>query len=54
MLDAPSLQVNVTLAFRRERECVITKFSRHYPASSFLFEDAMIEYVALAEGKAAC
>ena len=47
---APMTQVNVALAFLKERGCIITRFRRHYPASTFLFEDAMIEYLALAEG----
>jgi len=46
---APMTQVNVALAFLKERGCVITRFRRHWPASTFVFEDAMIEYFALAE-----
>ena len=48
-MDAPFTQVNVALGFLKERGCLVTRFRRHYPASRFLFEDAMIEYFALAE-----
>ncbi len=48
-VDAPWTQVNVALGFLKERGCLVTRLRRHYPASTFLFEDAMIEYHALAE-----
>jgi len=49
-IDAPYTQVNVAFEFLKERGCVVTRLRRSYPASTFLFEDAMIEYLALAEG----
>ncbi len=49
-IDAPYTQVNVALGFLKERGCLVTRLRRHYPASTFLFEDAMIEYFAVAEG----
>jgi len=47
-LDAPFTQVNVTLEFLKERGCLVTRGRRNYPASNFLFEDAMIEFMYLA------
>lgn len=48
-LDAPFTQVNVALAFMKERGCVETRGRRSYPASGQLYEDAMIEFMYLAE-----
>lgn len=48
-MDAPFTQVNVALGFLKERGGLVTRLRRHYPASRLLFEDAMIEYFALAE-----
>ena len=48
-LDAPYTQVNVALGFLKERGCLVTRLRRHYPASTFLFEDAITEYFARAE-----
>jgi len=48
-LDAPYTQVNVALEFLKERSCVQTRHRRNYPASDFVFEDAMIEFLALVE-----
>lgn len=48
-LDAPFTQVNVALEFMKERGCVVTRWRRNYPASQALFEDAMVEFWALAE-----
>jgi len=45
----PSTQAAVALAFMKERGCVVTRYRRNYPADRCLFEDAMIEYWALAE-----
>src|SRR5690349_16866172 len=45
-LDLPYTQVNVALEFMKERGVVTTRSRRNYPASSFAFEDAMIEYHA--------
>ena len=48
-LDLPHTQVNVALEFMKERGCVEVRRRRTYPASNFLFEDAMIEFTFLAE-----
>ncbi|MHC4405061.1 MAG: hypothetical protein ACYTG0_35890 [Planctomycetota bacterium] len=48
-IEAPHTQVNVALEFLKERGCLVTRLRRSHPASTFLFEDAMIEYHALAE-----
>lgn len=45
----PSTQAAVTLAFMKERGCVVTEYRRNYAAGRCLFEDAMTEYWALAE-----
>ena len=50
-IDAPYTQVNVALEFLKERGCLETRLRRSYPASKVLFEDAMIEFLALAEGE---
>lgn len=47
--DLPATQISVALGFLKERGCVVTRCRRNYPASNFLFEDAMVEYHALAE-----
>ncbi len=46
-LGAPFTQVNVALEFLKERGCVDLRRRRTYPASTFVFEDAMVEYHAL-------
>ena len=48
-LDLPHSQVNVALEFLKERGCVVTRCRRNYPASGAMFEDAMIEFLALTE-----
>jgi len=48
-LDAPYTQVNVALEFLKERSCVQTRHRRNYPSSDIVFEDAMIEFLALVE-----
>jgi len=48
-LSLPYSQVNVALEFLKERGCVTTHLRRSYPASKFVFEDAMIEYFALGQ-----
>lgn len=45
----PMTQAAVALAFWKERGCVLTRYKRNHPASDVMFEDAMIEYHALAE-----
>ncbi len=50
-IDAPYTQVNVALEFLKERGCLETRLRRSYPASDVLFEDAMTEFFALAEGE---
>lgn len=47
--DAPFSQVNVALEFMKERGCVVTRHRRTYPASKATFEDAMTEFMFLAE-----
>jgi hypothetical protein len=47
-LDAPFTQVNVALAFMKERGCVTVRRRRSYPASAALYEDAMVEFLVLA------
>jgi hypothetical protein len=46
--DLPFTQVAVALAFLRGRGCIETRYRRNYAASDFAFEDAMMEYHALA------
>ena len=48
-MDAPFTQVNVALAFMKERGCVEVRRRRTFPASGQLYEDAMIEFMYLAE-----
>jgi len=48
-IDAPYTQVNVALAFMKERGCVEVRRRRTYPASGWLYEDAMVEFMYLAE-----
>lgn len=48
-MDAPLTQVNVALAFMKERGCVEVRRRRTYPASDALYEDAMIEFMYLAD-----
>lgn len=48
-MGAPFTQVNVSLAFMKERGCVEVRRRRTYPASDALYEDAMIEFTYLAE-----
>jgi len=45
--DVPCTQASVALDFLKERGCVRTEFRRSFPASGFLFKDAMVEYHAL-------
>ena len=49
---APYTQVNVALEFMKERGCVEIRRRRSFPASGELYEDAMTEFMALAEGEA--
>ena len=48
-MDAPFTQVNVALAFMKERGCVEVRRRRTYPASDMVYEDAMIEFMYLAD-----
>ena len=48
-MDAPFTQVNVALAFMKERGCVEVRRRRTYPASDAVYEDAMIEFMYLAD-----
>ena len=47
-LDLPYTQVNVALEFLKERGSVVTRHRRNYAASDFVYEDALIEWHALA------
>ena len=47
-MDAPFTQVNVALAFMKERGCVEVR-RRIYPTSDIVYEDAMIEFMHLAQ-----
>ena len=46
--DVPCTQASVALEFMKERGCVRPASRRNYTASTFLFEDAMAEFHALA------
>lgn len=51
MPDVPCTQASVALAFLKERGCVVTYPGRRSAAASdALYEDALTEYFALAEG----
>ena len=47
-LDLPLTQVNVAMEFMKERGCIEVRRRRTYPASGWLYEDAMIEFMHLA------
>ncbi|MAX24768.1 MAG: hypothetical protein CMJ19_09720 [Phycisphaeraceae bacterium] len=49
IIDAPYTQVNVALAFMKERGCVEIRHRRTFPASDIVYEDAMIEFMHLAD-----
>jgi hypothetical protein len=51
--DVPCTQASVALDFLKERGCVTVRFRRCFPASDFLFEDAMVEFHALEHGASA-
>ena len=40
-------QLSVALDFLKERGCIETRGRRNFPASKFLYEDALIEFHAL-------
>ena len=47
-LDLPYTQVNVAMEFMKERGITVVKAKRRsYAASPFVYEDAMLEYLAL-------
>ena len=46
----PCTQASVALAFLKERGCVVVRPRRVFPASNFLFEDALVELYALEYG----
>ncbi|MAX23025.1 MAG: hypothetical protein CMJ19_00860 [Phycisphaeraceae bacterium] len=48
-IDAPYTQVNVALGFMKERGCVEVHHRRIFPASDIVYEDAMIEFMHLAD-----
>ena len=47
--NLPATQISVALEFLKERGCVETRCRRNYPATTTLFEDAMVEYHVLAD-----
>ena len=47
----PYSQVNVALEFLKERGVIEVRHRRCYPGSTTAFEDAMIEFLALAENE---
>ena len=50
-IDAPFTQVMVAIAFLKERGCIVpADRRRHHAASTFVYEDALIEWHALREG----
>jgi hypothetical protein len=48
-IDAPYTQVNVALAFMKERGSVEVRRRRTFPSSDIVYEDAMIEFMHLAQ-----
>lgn len=48
-IPMPMTQAAVALAFLKERGCVTVEGRRSYPASDWVYEDAMIEYHALCD-----
>lgn len=51
-LDLPFTQVNVAMEFLKERGCIVTRYKRRtFAASNFVYEDAMIEYLATRDRK---
>ena len=46
--EVPCTQAAIAAAFLKQRGCVVVQQRRMFPASNFLFEDAMIEWHALA------
>lgn len=48
-MNAPHTQVAVALDFMKEKGCVETRYRRTFPASSALYEDAMVEFTFLAQ-----
>lgn len=47
--DLPFTQVNVALEFMKERGIIEVRHRRCYPGTTCAFEDAMVEFYALAE-----
>jgi hypothetical protein len=50
LADVPATQATVALEFVKDRGLLATELRRNYPASSCLFEEAMVAYHALAGG----
>ncbi len=49
-LDLPFTQVNVAMEFLKERGCIETRYKRRtFAASNFVYEDAMVELLAIKE-----
>ena len=49
LAGVPCTQASVALAFLKERGCLEVHYRRLFPTSNVFFEDAMIEFLALAE-----
>ena len=47
--DVPCTQASVALGFLKERGCLEARFRRLFPTSHVFFEDALMEFHALAE-----
>lgn len=47
LVEVPATQASVALEFLKECGCLETRGRRNFPASSCLFEEAMIEFHAL-------
>jgi hypothetical protein len=48
--EIPCTQASVAVAFMKERGCLAVRMRRMFPASNFFYEDALIEWHALAHG----
>ena len=48
LADVPCTQASVALAFLKERGCLEARFRRLFPTSDVFFEDALLEFHALA------
>jgi hypothetical protein len=49
LAEVPCTQASVAVAFLKERGCLVVRHRRMFPASDCFFEDALVEFHALAE-----